>query len=123
VRINTNDPQRPWLEVVVSGRVEKFAEIRPERVHLAGPPGAPLVAEVEIFPRTDYPFTIREITAKNGAFIKYELIERCTDGKNRCVIRVENTRRDAGRYADALYVQTDSQMRPTIPIYIIGMIQ
>lgn len=123
VRIRTNDPNRPWIEVAVTGMVEKFAEIRPERVRLAGPAGSPLVAEVVIIPRKDLPFSIGEVKAKNGTFIKYELTERCTEGKNRCVIRVENTRSEKGFYADALYIRTDSKIRPMIPIYITGMIR
>jgi hypothetical protein len=39
VRIQTNDPNRPWLGVVVTGMVEKFAEIRPERITLSGSAG------------------------------------------------------------------------------------
>lgn len=109
--------------MAVTGMVEKFAEIRPERVRLAGPAGSPLVAEVEIIPRKDLPFSIGEVKAKNGTFIKYELTERCTEGKNRCVIRVENTRSEKGFYADALYIRTDSKIRPMIPINITGMIQ
>lgn len=36
---------------------------------------------------------------------------------------VENTRSEKGFYADALYIRTDSKIRPMIPIYITGMIQ
>jgi hypothetical protein len=36
---------------------------------------------------------------------------------------VENTRKEKGRYVDALYISTDSNLRPVIPIYVIGMIQ
>lgn len=123
MRIRTNDPNRPWIEVSLTGMVEKFAEIRPERVQFAGAAGKPLFAEVEIIPRADLPFIIGEIKAKSGKFIKYELTQRCADGNNRCVIRVENTRREKGRYIDTLHVLTDSKIRPYIPIYITGMIQ
>lgn len=123
VRIRTNDPNRPWLEVAVTGMVEKFAEIRPERVRLAGPADQPLFAEVEIVPRKDLPFTIEGVKAKKGDFIKYEWIKRCSDGHDRCVLRVENTRREKGRYVDALNISTSSALRPTIPIYVTGMIR
>jgi hypothetical protein len=123
VRIQTNDPNWPWLQVAVTGIVEKFAEIRPERVRLAGPAGQPLVAEVEIFPRKDLPFTISRINAKSGDFITYALTKRCTDGHDRCVLRVENTRKEKGRYLDILYLSTTSELRPTISIYVTGVIQ
>lgn len=123
VRIRTNDPNRPWLQVAVTGMVEKFAEIRPERVRLAGPADQPLFAEVEIVPRKDLPFTIEGVKAKSGDFIRYKWIERCSDGHDRCVLRVENTRKEKGRYVDAVYISTNSKLRPTIPIYVTGMIR
>lgn len=103
--------------------VEKFAEIRPERVRLSGQVDQRLFADVEIVPRKDLPFTIERVRAKSGEFIKYDWIKRCTEGHDRCVLRVENTRKDKGRYVDALYISTNSNLRPTIPIYITGMIQ
>lgn len=123
MRIKTNDPNRPWLQVSVTGMVEKFAEIKPDRVRLAGPHGTTISAEVEIVPRKDYPFTIEEVKAKDGNFIKYTFIRRCAGGHGSCVIRVENTLAEKGRYVDALYVKTDSKLRPRIPIFVTGLIQ
>jgi len=90
---------------------------------LAGPAEQPLFAEVEIVPRKDLPFTILRIKAKSGDFIKYDMIKRCTDGHDRCVLRVENTRKEKGRYVDVLNLSTSSVLRPVIPIYVTGMIQ
>ncbi len=123
VSIVTNDPERPRLEVALTGQVETFAQIKPDRVYLAGPAGKPLSAEIEIVPRKDLPFAITRITARNGSFIAFEQTERCADGKNRCVIRVENTRTEKGHYSDALTVHTDSKTKPSFPIYISGTIQ
>jgi len=109
--------------LAVTGQVEKFAEIRPERIYLAGPAGVSLFAEVEIIPRKEYPFTITDIKAKNGANIRYDLTERCTGPNRRCTIRLENTLAEKGNYVDVLYVLTDSQLRPQIPIYVVGRIQ
>lgn len=123
IQIKTDDPVLPWFSVGVVGQVEKFVDIQPERIQLAGPAGQPLFAEVAIIPRPEHPFRIEQIRLKNGKFIKYELTQRCTDGKNRCVIRVENTRREKGRYIDALFVDTDSEIKPVIPIYVMGTIR
>lgn len=123
IRIKTNDPVLPWFSVGVVGKVEKFVDIQPERVHMEGPAGRRLFAEVAIIPRPDRPFRIGQVRVKNGSFIKYELTQRCTDGKNRCVIRVENTRKEKGRYIDALFVDTDSEIKPVIPIYVMGTIR
>ncbi len=107
----------------MAGFVESFAEIRPERVRLFGPPDRPLIVQVEIIPRKEYPFRIREIGVKSGNFIQYELVETCDSGHDRCIIRIENTKADKGRYLDALYVKTDSRLRPVIPIYVTGLIR
>jgi hypothetical protein len=120
VRIQTNDPNRPWLGVVVTGMVEKFAEIIPERIKLAGPANQKLFAEVEIIPRQDYPFTIREVKALSGRFFTYKTEERNINNQKRYIILVENTRTERGRYADTLVVQTDSTIRPEIKIHVIG---
>ena len=122
VRIKTNDPNRPWLQVAVKGPVKKFAEIRPERINFRGAAGETLVAEVEIIPKPDFPFTIKGIRAGKDQFIKYELTKRCTDSRNSCLIQVKNIKKDKGRYADVLYIETDSRIKPEIPIYVMGMI-
>jgi len=107
----------------MTGMVEKFADIRPERVRLAGIANQPVFVDVTITPRADLPFTIKKIKAKSGNYIRYELKQRCNERKAECVIRVENMRKDKGRYVDALFLQTDSQIRPTIPIFITGIIR
>lgn len=109
--------------MAVTGMVETFAEIRPERVRLAGPAGTRLIAEVEIIPRAEYPFTIRQIRARRGDHIQFEQIGPCSDANGRYRIRIENTRQDPGRYVDTLYLQTDSPLRPTISITVTGIIQ
>lgn len=108
--------------MALKGRVEKFARIRPERINLRGEAGETLAAEVEITPRPEYPFTIRSVRAKKGYFIKYELIRRCTDGQKSCLIRVENMKKDRGRYVDALFIETDSRIKRQISIYVMGRI-
>lgn len=111
------------IDLAVTGMVEKFVEIRPPRIRLAGPAGTPLAAEVEIIPRKEYPFTIEDIKVKDGNFIKFAFTRRCIDGHDRCVIRVENIRAEKGRYIDVLFIKTDSPLSPQIPIYVTGIIQ
>ena len=123
MRIKTNDPARPWFDVAVTGQVEAFAIIRPERVVFSGKAGEPLSLEIEIVPREEYPFTITGIKARKGEFISFEQKERCGDGKDRCVIRVENTRAEKGSYMDALFIHTDSETKPNFPVYITGIIR
>jgi hypothetical protein len=102
--------------------VEKFAEINPERITLIGLANQKLFAEVEIIPRKEYPFTIRGFNAVSGRFFTYKMEKRNTDKQARYIIRLENTRNEKGRYADTIFVHTDSSIRPKITIPVIGMI-
>lgn len=72
-------------------------------------PDKPIAAEVEIVTGKNYSFTVKEITARIGKFINYELIRRCTEGHEKCVVRVENKKKGKGRYYDVLHVRTDSK--------------
>lgn len=123
VRIKTNDPNRPWIGVAITGMVEKFTDIRPERVRLVGPAGTPLEAEVVIVHRKDFPFSVTHIKPKSGQHITYEKVEDYLNGKTVTLIKVKNTRVKKGRYFDVLNLQTDSDIRPTIPIYVTGIIK
>ncbi len=102
--------------------VEKFAEIKPERITLIGPGSQKLFTEVEIIPRKEYPFAIREMKAVSGRFFTYKMEKRNNGKQNSYIIRVENTRTEKGRYADTIFVHTDSPVRPKITIPVIGMI-
>jgi hypothetical protein len=108
--------------VAVTGMVEKFAEIKPERITLIGPGSQKLFTEVEIIPRKEYPFVIRELNAVSGRFFTYKMEKRNTGKQNSYIIRVENTRTERGRYADTIFVHTDNPIRPKITIPVIGMI-
>ena len=109
--------------MVVTGRVDKFAEIQPARVRMVGPAGQPLSAVVEIIPSKKYPFTLMELNARSGQFIRYQWEEIRENNTDRYRITIENTREEKGRYFDTLYVKTDSSIRPVIDIYVTGIIQ
>lgn len=123
VSIKTNDPHRPLLEIVIKGKVETFADIRPQRVRLAGKRGKPLMVEVDIIPKQGYPFAIKGIKVDEGKFIRYELEPKDLNGNKHWVLRIENTQNKKGRYLDVLYIQTDSELKPVIPIPITGLIE
>ncbi len=123
VRLQTNDPDRSWISISMIGKVEKLILIQPERIRLVGSADQVLAAEVVITRRSDHPVTIEKLLAKNGRSIRYEWTQRCTAKNNRCVVRVTNIQKEKGRYMDVLYLVTDSDLRPTIPIFITGVIQ
>lgn len=122
--MQTNDPAQPTLTLVVTGRVEKFVELRPAQVRLEGQAGTPLAVEVEILPNKDYPFAILGVQTQRDDAVRTELIEQCSIGENsRCIIRVENLKTTSGRYADTITVQTDNAVRPSFPIPVVGIIR
>jgi len=122
VRILTNDKQRPGLSVAVTGFVEKFVEINPPRVVLRGSQGEPVASRVTITQRMEYPFKILNTHAKIGRHFKFNVQELNSSGTSGYVLTVENTKKETGRYADTIYLKTDSKLRPTIPISVIGLI-
>ncbi len=123
VRITTDDPNRLVTEVTVKGTVEQLAEVEPKRVLLSGMQGERLSAEVAIIPNPKYPFSIKGLEIQEGRGLKCELKERCTAGAKRCLIKVENTESEKGRYNDTIIVQTDNAVKPEIPIRVVRRIQ
>jgi hypothetical protein len=122
VDVQTNDPNRPRLQLVVTGRVEKFADIRPSSVHLEGRAGSPLAVEVEIVPNKSHPFAILGVKIQRNDLIRCKLVEKCSSGISRCILRVENLQTTSGTYTDTITIQTDNPKRPSIPIGVVGII-
>jgi hypothetical protein len=123
VRITTDDPNQLVTKVTVTGMVEKIAEIKPNQVILSGLQGEQLSAEVVIVPNPKYPFSIKGFEIQEGRGLKCELKEHCAAGAKRCVITVENTRPEIGRFNDTIIVQTDNALKPEIPIRVVRRIQ
>lgn len=118
--MHTNDPAQPVLSLIITGKVLKFATIRPTIVRLEGQAGTTLTAEVEIQPSKDYTFSILGVQSKTDA-VRSELIEQCNPASNRCVIRVEIVKSTSGRHVDTIIVQTDNATRPKLSIPVVGI--
>lgn len=124
VRIFTNDPANPKLELAFSCRIKKFAIIKPKfkRVKLVGSPGEKIEKKVTIVPGEKGLFKIIGIRAEKGSNIRFDLLESEVGGKQGYVLRVENTKPDTGFYKDAIYLRTDHRLHPEIKIRISGKI-
>jgi len=120
IHIQTNDKIHSELSVTVTGCVEKFADIRPQRIMLRGSAGQPIKAQVEITPETKYPFKIISVMATHGKYIKFSIADAEKSNAGGYVLTVENLKKEIGRYNDVIYLKTDSKLRPAIPIYVIG---
>lgn len=122
MHVQTNDPKQPSIALVVTGKVNKFVEVKPTQVRLEGQAGTPLAVEVEILQNKDYPFTILGVQTQRKDVVGCELVEQCDTAGNRCVLRVENLKTTKGRYTDTITVRTDNAVKPSFAIAVIGII-
>ena len=104
----------------MSGSVDKFVIIQPNRVKLRGVAGDEIKRKVTITPKQKYPFKIVRVSAKDGKDIQFELSEE--NGKQGPVyaLLVENKRLNAGRYFDMITLETDSKIQPKLNIRVYG---
>ena len=109
--------------MTLSGKVERFADIIPQRVTLTGFTGESVKAQAVIIPKEKYPFNIVETGAKNGKDFCFKLKEIKESGKTEYKLLIENLKKEEGRYYDYIYLKTDSKIRPEIKIGIYGNIK
>jgi hypothetical protein len=118
--VYTNDKDRPRMNLVISGQVEKFATIRPKHVNLRGYAGDNIKASVSLIPGKKYPFKILKARAKDGNNIKFELEEVAQSDNGAYELKVENLKKDTGRYFDTIILETDSKVRPELNVRVYG---
>ncbi len=111
------------VRFTITGTVERFATVEPERVVLRGRPGEELKASVKIIPEADYPFSILHAKAKYGRFISISLEGLKDSGKEGFLLTVENLKKDPGRYFDVVSLETDSSIRPELQVSVTGFIK
>jgi hypothetical protein len=122
VVVRTNDPQNPVMELMVSGMVEVFAEIRPKYLRFTGTTGEPVTAVVEIMPRPDYPFKIKHVRAMNGRHIQVRMANKAQTGRPVYELTVTASLQARGRISDVIHIETDSPIRPTLQVPVYGTI-
>jgi len=108
------------MNLVISGQVEKFATIRPKHVNLRGYAGDNIKASVSLIPEKKYPFKILKARAKDGNNIKFELEEVAQSDNGAYELKVENLKKDTGRYFDTIILETDSKVRPVLNVRVYG---
>jgi hypothetical protein len=119
-RVFSNDKNRPRMDLVISGQVEKFVTIRPKHVNLRGYTGDTIKASVSLIPEKKYPFKILNVRARDGNHIKFELDEVTSSANGSYALKVENLKQDAGRYFDTIILETDSKIRPQLSVRVYG---
>ena len=118
--VYSNDKNRPRMDLIISGQVEKFVTIRPRHVNLRGYSGDIIKASVSLIPEKKYPFKIQKVSAKDGSNIKFQLKEVELSANGTYELTVENLKQDTGRYFDTIILETDSAIRPQLKIRVYG---
>ena len=122
IRVYTNDPDTPTMDLNISGDVERFATIVPDRVRLSGYAENEIRATVKIIPEKKYAFKIVKTTAQNGKNISYELMEKKREDHMEYFLNIAKTSKKQGRYFDTITLETDSKISPTIRVKVFGNI-
>ena len=84
--------------------------------------GEPVAAVVQIVPRPDRPFKIKNIRATRGYHIRFSLADKPGADGTRYELTITSARQDAGSISDVILLDTDSPIRPTLQVTVFGMI-
>lgn len=114
----TNDPRQREFNLTMTGRVERFVEISPERLVLAGYVGETLQETVTIRPTRRHPFTITGVRLRDGQHLKFKMDHSGAQSAGEYRLHIENTKADAGRYVDLIFLDTDSELHPEIRLAV-----
>jgi hypothetical protein len=117
ILVKTDDPGQRTLNLVVTGQVDRIAEISPPSVYLNGKAGDALEAVVTITPSKKYAFTLLGLEKRNKSRIEATLIQPEKDGRTwRIQIKCRSDK--AEDLYDELVLKTDSPYVPTIGIRV-----
>lgn len=107
---------------MLKAQVDKIYTLTPPSVALKGIEGEAIQQIVNLIPSETFPFSLKEIRAKRGQYIRYQFEEIKVGESVRYQVIIENTRKEAGVYFDTLYLKTDSRRKPEIVITVFGNI-
>lgn len=119
-RVFTNDPKQPNVELVVTGKVEAFADIDPPRLSFIGKSGETLRQEVRITPNPKYPFTIKEAKAATDQNLRIDLKPLGKKAEEGYLLTVTVIKTNPGTFSEYIQLYTDLKEKPTIGISVHG---
>jgi len=117
IEVKTNDPGRRALNLVVTGQVDRIAEISPPSVYLNGKAGESLEAVVTITPSEKYAFTLLGLEKRNKSRIEAILIQPGKEGRT-WQIKIKCRSDKAEDLYDELILKTDSPYVPSLGIRV-----
>ncbi len=89
---------------------------------LVGPAGSEVEKTITITLEKNYPFKILSAKARNGKDIEFDLTPFTRRDAEGYVLTIKNKKTEAGRYADTIFLTTDSKIKPTIRVPVYGQI-
>ena len=123
VVVYTNDPELPEFDLTMAGQVERFAEITPDRLVLAGYVGETMRQTVTIRTKETHPFRITDMRHRHVENLKIKLDRTDKGCCTEYVLTVENVSKTPGRYVDQIQLQTDSDINPEIRLIVTVFIR
>lgn len=122
ISVYTNDPKAREIYLTISGKVEGYLIVMPQRVVLRGAAGSPLIQKVKLLPRRKYPFRI--LSEHTGGNENYRYAFAAINGNEKAgyLLTVENLKTSPGRYFGSIVLKTDNEAKPQITVRVIGHI-
>ncbi|MCP4024222.1 MAG: hypothetical protein GY729_20445 [Desulfobacteraceae bacterium] len=120
ILVKTDDPVKPKITLVFTGKVESVAKITPKIVRLNGVPGDKLEKIVTIMPSDKYTFDIKSLAQRHNQKIKASLIDPESDGKP-WQVRIKASSKIADDLYDVVTLATDSKYKPLITIRVYAI--
>lgn len=121
ITVYTNDPHHKQIKLYISGSVDAFALVKPERVYLTGTAKQKIQSTVTVTPLEHYPFNITESHTDKG--LKEKVVLLLEKKKDRYVLTVKNNLKEPGNYQGRIHLKTDSSVKPEITILVAGNIK
>jgi hypothetical protein len=119
----TNDPKTASKQLVIFGKVKAYISVKPSPVRLMGRYGEDIRATIQITAEKDFPFEIKEVTARDGQQVQLELAPNGSDAAPKQYrLTVRSTRKEPGVFRDFIMITTDLKEKPTITIPVSGRI-
>jgi hypothetical protein len=122
--VYTNDPGKPEVRLVVSGKVKGYISLSPTFVRFVGLEGQSLSKAIDIKPLNGHAFAIKAVKLQKGEHLTFDLKPLGkTPGAEGYTLFVKNKMDTAGFYQDLIIVETDSARKPSLRIPVSARIR
>jgi len=103
--------------------VEKFVTITPKTINITGTTGQVYSGKTEIIPEEKYPFKVTGYKLNKGTNLSLDVKESVREGKTIYSVQVASGTEAAGNFYDKVLLNTDSQIKPVITVWVSVRLQ